>query len=339
MSSAVVFHGIGDLRLEEMPVIHLGDDDVRLRVEACGVCGSDITSYFKGLYVQPGQVMGHEVVGSIVETGRSAGTRWSVGQRVMVRPLNTCGQCRYCRSAEQQLCGHSAELSLAYGRPGAYAQEMVVFGALREQSLIEVRPEVRTEDAVWTEPLAVSLHALNRASLAIGESLGVIGAGSVGLSLTAAARAAGSQVHVVEPREMRRSLAGKAGANSTSSPGETDRRFDVVFDTSGTESGATEGLRLLQPGGRLVLIGVSDQNVPVREGTVILGAFGYRSEEFARSASLINRGEVSLGDLITHQFGLSEVDLAIATTRDSQDAGKVIIVPDGMDSHLVRRNQ
>jgi 2-desacetyl-2-hydroxyethyl bacteriochlorophyllide A dehydrogenase len=322
-----VFRGIEQLETIEVARPDLGEDDVRLSIDACGVCGSDVTSYFKGLYVKPGQVMGHEVVGTIVEVGTAALKVWSIGQQVMVRPLNSCGTCRYCRRAEQNLCGKSAELSLAYGWPGAYADEMVVYGAYTEDSLIPLGRDVRVEDAVWTEPLAVSLHALNRAQLAIGESVAVIGAGSVGLSLTAAAWAGGSQVHVVEPRSVRRDLAIEAGAIAATSPGEYPGRFDVVFDTSGVESGAEEGLRLLQPGGRLILVGVSDQDVPLRPDSPVLGAFGYRADEFARAASLINRGKVKLGNLVTHRFGLDAVEQALITSKRVPAAGKVIVIP------------
>jgi 2-desacetyl-2-hydroxyethyl bacteriochlorophyllide A dehydrogenase len=327
MSREVVFRGVEHLEIVDAVRSDLGENDVRLRVDACGVCGSDVASYFKGLYVKPGQVMGHEAVGTIIEMGSAAADKWSIGQRVMVRPLNSCGTCRYCRHAEQNLCGKSAELSLAYGWPGAYADEMVVHGASTENSLIALGADVRIEDAVWTEPLAVSLHALNRAQLAIGEYAAIVGAGSVGLSLTAAARAGGSQVHVVEPRSIRRDLAVEVGAVSATAPGEFRGRFDVVFDTSGVESGAEEGLRLLQPGGRLILIGVSDQDVPLRPDSPVLGAFGYRADEFARAASLINRGRVKLGSLVTHRFGLDEVEQAITTSKRVPSAGKVIVVP------------
>jgi 2-desacetyl-2-hydroxyethyl bacteriochlorophyllide A dehydrogenase len=327
MSRMVAFRGAEQLQAIEVAPPELGANDVRLRIDACGVCGSDVTSYYKGMYVKLGQVMGHEAVGTIIETGAAAGKLWSAGQQVMVRPLNSCGTCPYCRRAEQNLCGKSAELSLAYGWPGAYAEEMVVHDAYTEQSLVALGPNVRGEDAVWAEPLAVSLHALDRAQLSIGESVAVIGAGSVGLSLTAAARTGGSQVHVVEPRAVRRELAIEAGAVAATTPGEYLGKFDVVFDTSGVVSGAEEGLRLLQPGGRMILIGVSDQVVPLRPDSPVLGAFGYRADEFARAGSLINRGKVRLGNLVTHKFALDEVEQAIITTRQNPAAGKVIIVP------------
>lgn len=327
MPRSVVYRGVEHLEVVDHARPVLGDDDVRLAVDACGVCGSDVTSYFKGLYVQPGQVMGHEAVGTVLEAGTGARQRWAPGTRVMVRPLCTCGTCRYCRHAEQHLCGRSAELSLAYGLPGAYAEELVAYGATGADLLVALDRETRVEDAVWAEPLSVSLHALDRACLAVGQEIAVIGAGSVGLSLTAAAAAGGIGVHVVEPRPVRRRLALEAGADDAVEPGALDARFDVVLDTSGVASGADEAYRLLHPGGRLVLIGVSEVDVPLHPGVSVLGAFGYRPDDFVRSAALINRGAVRLGDLVTHRFGLDAVGEAIATTMQDPTAGKVTVVP------------
>jgi 2-desacetyl-2-hydroxyethyl bacteriochlorophyllide A dehydrogenase len=301
---------------------------VRLCVDACGICGSDVTSYHTGHYVLQDQVMGHEIVATVVEVGGTVLAPISVGDRMMVRPLRTCGRCWYCRRGDIHLCGASARLSLAYGLPGGYADEVVVSDVdLDPTCLMPVAEGIPAEEALWAEPLAVALHAVALSGLGAGDDVAVIGCGSIGLSVVAAAVAHGASVTVIEPRAKRRELASKLGAGVAAPPGEIERDFTVVLDSSGATAGVAEGERLLDRGGLLVLIGASDALLHDGLDASVRGSFGYRALDFVRSAALINSGRTGLRHTVTHRFGLDDVPSALRAVRDDPNAGKVAIFP------------
>ena len=327
MGASAVLVAHQRIAVQDVPAAPPGPAEVRLAVAACGVCGSDVTSYATGRYVQPGQVMGHEIVGRVVELGEDVAGGLRVGDRVMVQPVRSCGGCWYCRRGDVHLCGRTAELSIAYGLPGGYAQELTIPGADVPGVLVRVADDVADEDAIWAEPVAVALHALGRAGVAAGAEVGIIGAGSIGLALVAAATATGAVATVVEPRPQRRAMALATGAVEAHPAPVGNARFDVVLDSSGVPPGIASGFRMLRPSGTLVLVGVTDAEVPAAPDVHVRGAFGYRPGEFERSTALINRGVVRLGRAVTHRFGLDRIVEAFDAVRHDPTAGKVAIVP------------
>src|SRR5664280_154406 len=118
---AAVYHAPGDVRVEQETVPTLGPRDVLLNVLACGVCGSDLASFAHGHYVQPGQVMEHEIAARVREVGTQV-RGLLPGQCVAVRPMRSCGACGYCTTGDSHLCGGTAGRSLGYGQPGGFAE-------------------------------------------------------------------------------------------------------------------------------------------------------------------------------------------------------------------------
>lgn len=325
----VVFYGPLVVSAEDLQLPAVGPSDVILGVEACGVCGSDLASYAHGHYIEPGQVMGHEMSAVVVERG-DALTHLPIGQRVAVRPMRSCDACAYCRAGDTHLCGSTYGRSLGYGAQGGFAQRLHLTDVVVGRDLLPVPPHVDPFDLLWAEPLAVALHALGLAGGARIPRLLVTGAGAVGLAVVAAAVAGGVRTDVVEPVAERRAAAQALGAGAWA-PGELTggAKFDAVIDASGVPAALESALVLLHPTATVVLVGLNDAAVPWPLGPrSVTGAFGYRDADFARAVELITNGQVLLGALVTHRFGLDQAERALSAPRPQDNVVKAAIVPD-----------
>ncbi|HEU5037972.1 MAG TPA: alcohol dehydrogenase catalytic domain-containing protein [Nocardioides sp.] len=321
----LVFHGPRDVRVEALELPEVGPTDVLLAVEACGVCGSDLASYADGHYVQPGQVMGHEMSAVVVSSG--AGLALEPGQRVAVRPMRSCGRCDYCTAGDTHLCGATVGPSLGYGAPGGFAERLHMGEVEVGRDVIPVPDTVDPFDLLWAEPLAVALHAVGLAGPGVRRLL-VTGAGAVGLSVAAAALADGVAVDVVEPVTERRAAAAALGATAYAPGDVTEGGYDALVDASGVPAAVAGVVALLHPTAPVVLVGLNDAPVPRGLGARRLtGAFGYRDGDFARAVELIAGGRVSLAHLVTHRFGLRDADRALSAPRPEDDVVKAAIVP------------
>jgi 2-desacetyl-2-hydroxyethyl bacteriochlorophyllide A dehydrogenase len=319
------------LQLTELEDPRLGPRDLLVRIEACGVCGSDVASYLHGHYATPGQVLGHEM-SSVVERWGTEVTGLEAGQRVAVRTSRSCGNCPYCRAGRPYLCDQSGRLSIGYGARGGFADLMVVRDVTVGDDILLVPADVPADELVWAEPLAVGVHAVRRAGIAgaSGPTL-VLGAGSVGLCVVAAAVAAGgSDLVVVEPRADRRSAAQQLGADvlAPSELGASGHRFSAVVDTSGSPAAMAAALPLLAAGGRLTLVGLSDGAVPWPVPALdLVPSFAYDEDDFATAVDHIVAGRVRLGRFVSHRFRLAETGDGIAASASDPDVIKAVVYP------------
>ncbi|WP_435742029.1 zinc-dependent alcohol dehydrogenase [Nocardioides sp. SYSU DS0663] len=323
-----VLHGPTDVRVEALEQPEVGPRDVLLDVEACGVCGSDLASYAHGHYVEPGQVMGHELSATVAVAGAElAGL--APGTRVAVRPMRSCGECAYCQDGDTHLCGSTAGRSLGYGAQGAFAQQLHLPDVVVGLDVVPVPDGTDPYDLLWAEPLAVALHAVGLAGGTANRRVLVTGAGAVGLTVAAAALAQGVAVHVVEPVAHRRDAAERLGA-TVSTPDDSlgDEVYDALLDASGVPAAVSAGLPLLSPTAPVVLVGLNDAPVPWPvDGHPLIGSFGYVDADFAQAVDLIVSGRVSLGDLVTHRYPLDEAARALTAPRPDDHVVKAAVVP------------
>ena len=154
--------GIKDLAVEEVETPRAGPEDVVVAVAACGICGSDLHTYLHGSFVEPGQVMGHEFVGEVVEAGADV-QGISVGDRVTASPLVPCNECARCAEGRYNLCGKAWTQGLAYGRPGAFAEMIRIPGSIAGENVFPLGDDVSDEAGALVEPLAVAVHAVKLA--------------------------------------------------------------------------------------------------------------------------------------------------------------------------------
>jgi L-idonate 5-dehydrogenase len=192
-----VLHAARDLRLEERSAVPLADDQVRLRFGAGGICGSDLHYYFDGrvgdFAVREPLILGHEVAGEVVETG-AAVSRVKVGDRVAVNPSLPCWRCRACQAGRTNLCARMTFYGSAAVMPhvqGAFQEQLIA----HESQCFVVPPSIPFAIAAMAEPLAVCLHAVQRAGALPGAHVLITGSGPIG-ALTCLAAAADREHHM-----------------------------------------------------------------------------------------------------------------------------------------------
>lgn len=327
---AGIFRGERTIEVEEAAVPVPEPGYVLLDTHSCGICGSDLHSYF-GRWGQPKAASGHEVVGSVVECGEGV-TDVDVGDRVCVECTSHCGQCRFCRTGMYNLCERRRGAS---GGSHAGFAECVVAHA---SALVPVPESMSADDAMMIEPLAVSHRAFHRSRATYQDTLLVIGAGTIGLLAVATAKAAGvGQVLACARHEQQANLAGELGADRVIRVADQEvnpevRQLtgglgaDAVIETTASTSGVNGALRAVRNGGAVVLVGGFHGAQEVNLGRIVGGetcvtgsaCYGYSGmkRDFEWSIELISSGRVQAGRLITHRFPLAEIGTAFETAAD-----------------------
>jgi len=348
--AAVRWHGVRDLRLDALPdPPDAGPGEVRLRVLAGGICGTDIEKLHHGGDTVPSRrdpatgnflatVIGHEFTGLVEFLGPGvAGLR--VGDLVAADTLLSCGRCSQCAQGSPNRCEELVILGL--NADGG----MTPLCTVPARTLVRVPDGVGADAAVLAETLAVAVRALRRAGLAtptIGssrpgvEEVSVVGGGAVGLLAAQAARAFGARaVTVVEPRADRRDLARELGVDEATTPaGCRPRSAEVVLECTGNPAAVATALTIARTGGVVVVVGVHPGTVPVelhdvveRELTV-RGSFSHRIDtDFTDALELLGQGRVLAEPLIGLRVGLDEAIARGFSAAAAGDAVKVVIHP------------
>lgn len=340
----VVQTGPRRLELRELPIPEISDDSALLRVEACGICGSDAEQYAGLLPVPYPLIPGHEPLGVIDQIGDAAARRWGVdvGDRVAVEVLLPCGHCRSCREGRYQVCrgrggmfGYSyIPLSRAPGLWGAYADYMYLDPA----SIVhKVRGDLAAEIAVLFNPLGAGFRwAVEIPRTGPGDTVLILGPGQRGIASVIAARAAGADRIIVTGLSRdadKLALACELGADHVINIEEEDARrrvkeitngrgADVIVEVSANAAQpVAEALHYAATSARIVLAGVKGfKNVPefvsdliVVKELVLQGAFGVTSRGYQSAIRLLESGRVPVEKMHTHDFELEQAELAIQT--------------------------
>jgi L-iditol 2-dehydrogenase len=188
---AVVYYAPGDIRVEEVPTPRAGPDELRVRVEACAVCGTDLKSFKHGNpRIKAPLTIGHEFTGRIDTVGADV-QGFAAGQRVVMATSVSCGRCRYCREGWRNLCVDLAPMGFTY--PGGMAEYTVVPAeAIRNGHVVEVPPGIAAEQAALAEPLSCAVNAVRQCGVRRGDVVVIVGGGPMGLMNACVARAAGA---------------------------------------------------------------------------------------------------------------------------------------------------
>ncbi|UCE84563.1 MAG: zinc-binding dehydrogenase [Deltaproteobacteria bacterium] len=333
----------GDRTLEprELPIPAIGDDDALLRVEACGICGSDYEQYAGVLRTPVPVIPGHEPVGVIEAIGDGAARRWdvNVGDRVAVETMLPCRNCRICLRGDYHLCRQRRiysyiPLDVAPGLWGAYAEYMY----LAPTSIVhKIDADLPPALAVIFNPLGAGFRwAVEIPRTQPGETVVILGPGQRGLASVVACREVGAGTVIVTGLEADRrklDLAREFGADHTIDVENEDARqrireltggrgADVVLDVSSYATApVAESLDYAAPGGRVVLAGVKGfQPIPdfvsdkiVLKEIRLLGAIGVTYSGYDAAIRLIESGRVPLEKMHTHEFDLRDAERAIRT--------------------------
>jgi L-iditol 2-dehydrogenase len=306
---ALVFYGPGDARLEAVPRPEPREDgDVLVQIEVALTDGTDAKALARGhpvLLGPPPSPFGHEFCGVDVSTG----------QRVVAANSAPCGSCPGCSRGQETLCENLLPLL-----NGAYAEYLLVPARIARTNLLRVPPSLPSEVAALMEPLACCLHGIERAEVAAGDRVAVVGLGPIGLMLCACVVDAGGRPVGVGGRPERRALASAFGADLGEGQG-----ADVVIEAAGTEEAWLRALELVRRGGTVLAFGglPGDTRVPIDayrvhyEEVTLRGAFHHTPRHVRAALAFLASGAFPFERLITHRVGLDGiVDVLANPPRD-----------------------
>ena len=340
---AMVYHGNRDLRLETVPDPSPAAGEALLKVDYCGICATDIEEYVYGPKFLDEDKMpiitGHEVTATVVEAPRGA-DRVGPGTRVALNTVLTCGTCFWCSMGETQQCEQFTVVG--FDRDGGLA-EYLTWPA---DELIPLPDNVSSEAAALIEPSGVAHHCVQRAGIRPGETVAVVGAGTVGTLTMQIAKAQGARVFAVDVKRMSLDLASNLGAEVAINAAEEDaeeilkgltegRGPDVVIDAAGAPNTPADCLRYVRRGGRVVLVAIYtstpefDFNSIVAQEKTVIGTIAYTRADVQASVDLIASGKLKTTPLITDQIGLEEViDVGFARMMaPTKDVFRILVKP------------
>jgi L-iditol 2-dehydrogenase len=332
--SVARLHAVGDLRVsqEAMPVP--GPDQSLVRVEAVGLCGSDLHWYDDGgigdAVLAAPLVLGHEFAG-VVEGGPLD------GRRVAVDPALPCGRCIPCRGGHRNLCP-----DVIFAGHGACDGGLRDVLAWPTTALHPLPPALDGAGGALLEPLGVALHAFDLGHVHLADEVAVIGCGPIGLLLIQVLRLAGARpVLAVDPLTHRRAAAERAGAENVLAPEELDRgatlSVDVAFEVAGPDAAVDAAIRVVRPGGRVVLAGIPTEDrttfsaSAARRKGLTLVMVRRMGDAYPRAIRLVEDGQVELDWLVTDRYPLARVSDAFAVAA-ARSGLKVIVEPNGVSA-------
>jgi 2-desacetyl-2-hydroxyethyl bacteriochlorophyllide A dehydrogenase len=342
---AVTFQAPGEVRVEERPEPELlARDDAIVRVEATGVCGSDLHIYHGRVVIEAGFTLGHEFVGTIVAAGDGV-TELAEGDRVLGCYCSACGNCFFCRRGDFHKCddgrvfGHGKTLG---SLQGAQAERVLVPHA--NLTLRRV-PEGMSDDAALFagDVMGTGWHAVDQAGIRPGDSAAVLGLGPVGLCAVQAARAAGAaRVIAIDTVEERLAIAREFGAEAVhlteddpraAVKGATEGRgVDAAIDAVGHREALEMAARVTRKAGTVVAIGVYAERIQVHMGVVWIKALTLKTGHanvighVDRVLAMMTAGVLDPMPLVTHHMPLAEAANAYAV-YDRREALKIVMTP------------
>jgi (R,R)-butanediol dehydrogenase/meso-butanediol dehydrogenase/diacetyl reductase len=325
---AAVLNDAHQLEVSEVADPTPGAGELVLRVTACGICGSD-------LKLRPsmpaGMVMGHEFCGEVVATGADTDAQWQIGRHVTALPLIGCGRCLACLAGEPAHCAQADMVGVG-GSPGGFAE----FVRVDQRETVALPHTIDPALGALVEPLAVGLHAVERAHIRSGDRVLVLGAGPVGLSVIAwAARSGARELVVSDPSAVRREAASQFGATRTVDPAaeRLEPRYDVVIECVGLPGMTDACVGASVRHGHVVIAGVCtkpDPYVPisalVKELTVDFVVY-YTRREFFSVAETLAQDSLDAAAFVTKRVGLDDADDAFTELLEAKDQRKILVLP------------
>ena len=322
-----VMEGIGKMAVVQRPVPEPKDDEVLVKVEYVGVCGSDLHYYESGAIgnyvVQPPFVLGHEAGGTVVKVGAGV-THLSVGDKVALEPGKTCGKCEFCREGKYNLC--KDVIFFATPPVDGVFQEYVAHEAAL---CFKIPDNMDTMEAALIEPLAVGFHAARQGGARLGQTAVIFGAGCIGLVSMMACMAMGiTKVYVVDVMDNRLKKAEELGASAVINGKNEDaaerimaltngRGADLAIETAGTEITANQAIHTVRKGANIVMVGYSksgkmnlEMSLALDKEVTFKTVFRYR-HIYPMAIEAVASGKVRVKDIVTNIFTLDDIQNAM----------------------------
>ncbi len=336
-----MYYNNQDLRLEEMPTPQIGPGELLMRVEASGICGTDLLEWYR-LHKAP-LVLGHEVAGVIVGVGEGVGS-YKEGGRISAAHHVPCSTCHYCLSGHHTVCDTLRQTNFD---PGGFAEYLRLPRINVERGIFPLPDELSFEEATFIEPLACVLRGQRLAHLQLGCSVLVIGSGVAGLLHIQLARASGAgRIIATDIVDYRLEAARTFGADVAIQAREykpnylrqvaDGRLADLVVVCSGAISAIAQALESVERGGTVLFFAPTEPGVSIpisvndlfwRNEITLTSSYGGSPGDYAAALGLIGAGKIRVREMITHRLGLAEIGLGFQLVAQAQDSLKVIIEP------------
>ncbi len=341
MKTAVML-GIGKMGFEEREIPQVKEDEVLVKLEYVGICGSDLHYYESGAIgdyvVKPPFVLGHEPGGTVVEVGRNV-KHLKAGDRVALEPGKTCGHCEFCKAGRYNLCPDV--VFFATPPVDGVFQEYVAHEA---DLCFKLPDNVSTMEGALIEPLAVGFHAAMQGGARAGQTAVVMGAGCIGLVTMMALKAMGvTKVYTVDIMEKRLQKALELGADGVINAGQADaveevrkltdgKGCDLVIETAGTQATTVQAIRMTKKGAAIVLVGYSKSGEMTLPMSLALDkeltfktVFRYR-HIYPMAIDAVAAGKVNLKGIVTDIFTLDEIQKAMDhSVNNKADIVKAVV--------------
>ncbi len=310
-----------------------------MEIAGCGMCHTDLHYLDHGVktFKEPPLVLGHEGAGTIAELGEGIEGRYE-GDRVLIPAVLSCGRCTYCRTGRENLCERLA--MLGNNIDGAYAEYVVVPAS----ELVTVPDELELEKAcVIADAISTPYHAVkNRGRVGVGDAVAVVGCGGVGLNVVQCAVAAGGHVIAIDLNEDRLAIARELGASEVIDPDGIDRLdkhvrkmtdggVDVAFEAIGTPATIETAFSLLRRGGRLCVIGYSQEPVAISAAKLmyyeleLVGSLGCGAGLYPEIVGLVRDGTLKLDPIVSGTVPLEEINAGFDRLRAGEGVRWVVV--------------
>jgi len=343
---AGVFRDKGIVRVEEVPVPEVGDGEVLIKVAACGICGTDIKKIFQR-YVEPPQILGHELAGTVVAVGRGV-ERWTLGDRVMSFHHTPCGRCFYCEKRLFSQCKQYKTTGLTAGftpNGGGFAQYVKAMPWVAERGIVALPDNVSFEEATFIEPINTIMKAVQKARITKDETVLILGCGPIGLQLLMVSNLEGPKLYTSDPIPQRRQKSLSLGALESFDPtsgklvegvrARTDGRgADAVLVAVAHPSVVTDALATARPGGRVLLFAANDPVTKIEfpaaavgiDEKEILGSYSAAVDIQESAADLVLGKKLPVMEIVTHRFTLDRIQEALElAARPTAESLKILI--------------
>jgi L-iditol 2-dehydrogenase len=333
---SIALTGIRQMKIQEVPQPVISKDtDVLIRMKAVGVCGSDIHYYTSGRIgsqvVEYPVVVGHEGSGIVEKVGRKV-KRVKPGDRIAIEPAMPCFECDQCKNGRLNTCRNLKFL----GCPGQAAGCLSEFIVMPETSCYPVSTGINYTEAALSEPLAIGVYAFNQALLKPGSRIGILGYGPIGMSVHLAAKIKGiAAVCVTDKIDDRLSIAVETGTTYTGNPNKTSVKDDIiqqvpsgldaVFECCGQQDAFETAFHLLNPGGKIMLIGIPEFDywkIPVdlgRRKEITIIHVRRQNEALEETLEGLDKGIYDVSRMPTHYFAFADTQKAFELVSNYRD--------------------
>lgn len=347
---AAVLHGTNDLRYEDIQLEPCESDEVIVKIKAAGICGSDPPRVLRNWKYPVPAIPGHEFSGIIEKVGENV-KNVKVGDRVIGIPFLPCNECEFCKRGLFSLCDN-------HGMLGAKS-----FGAFAEYTKIKATNvlhigEMDFEDAAMIEPLAVAMHGVLGIEPKIGDTVAVLGSGTLGQMVTQALKVAGvGKVIAIDISENKLREIKSLGADELINAKEVNvidkvmeltdgKGVDIALECAGSKITQEQCLLITKKKGKIGYLGIAYSDITLSEEAFenifrkeleLKGFWNsysapFPGQEWTKSIQLVNEGKIKLKDMVSHKFGLKDTYKAFEMIRDrKEEFNKILIIPQGDD--------